>query len=342
MKIAFTICTNNYLSMARAAAESFKRHNPDYFFIIGIIDPPDPALAKWYEGYRMLFCSELQITDLHEMAQRYTIVELSCALKSFFTKHIIQEHPLASEVLYIDSDLYFYSDVTAVSNLHQEHDIILTPHLIRPMTFDGKQPDEIAYLATGTYNGGFFSLKVSDNSKRFVNWWCERMREYCYYNLEKGLFVDQKWLNLVPVFFDRVYIHKDPGYNICYWNLHERNVECIDGRYLVNGSSPLVFYHFSSINLKEGILFFKQQDRFTDLDLPVIRQLFIDYRAAVFAEGFEETNKSKSYFSSVFQQYTTSTLKKTLKGRIKLWVKNNVKPATKERLKRRLKGIIGS
>ena len=172
-------------------------------------------------------------------------------------------------------------------------------------------------LSTGTYNGGFFSIKVTDNSRRFIEWWCDRMKDYCFYSLEKGLFVDQKWLNLVPVFFEKVFIVKLPGYNVSYWNLHERSIDFKEGEYLVNLEDKLRFFHFISINLKDSILFYKQQDRFTDESQPIARELFLQYRKAVYTEGYEQISTSPSFYARVFKAHETTTLKKTLKGRPK-------------------------
>ena len=57
------------------------------------------------------------------------------------------------------------------------------------------------------------------------------------------MFTDQRWVDFAPSFFDH-FILKDPTYNVAYWNLHERDLEWTDGRYLVNGQ-PLTFFHFS-------------------------------------------------------------------------------------------------
>ncbi len=342
MKIAFTICTNSFLSMARTTAASFLKFNKGYSFFIGLIDHPEDKIGPWYEGYRIVRVDEIGIEYLDEMAKRYNISELSCALKSYFCQYILDSEPAVKEILYLDSDLYVYSSFYEVELLHQQYDILLTPHILNPISFDGKQPDEIAYLATGTYNGGFFSIRTSDNSRRFIAWWCERMRYHCFYKIPQGLFVDQKWLNMVPVFFEKVNIILHPGYNISYWNLHERIIEKSGNEYLVNGSFPLVFIHFSSINLKEGILFYKQQDRFTEDSLPLVKNLFMEYRAMVHKEGYELTSPIVSYYSLVFNQHTTTVLKKTMKGRLKLWIKKYLPARTRNKLRDMVRNLLDS
>ena len=41
MKIAFTICSLNYFSQALSLGESLKKTNPQYEFIIGLVDKLD-------------------------------------------------------------------------------------------------------------------------------------------------------------------------------------------------------------------------------------------------------------------------------------------------------------
>ena len=145
MKIAFTICTNNFLSLARAAAKSFLQFHKDYEFYVGIIDPIDPKIQQWYDGFNIVKCDEIGVKDLDAMARKYNISELSCALKSYFARYFMEKYSSATEILYLDADLFFYAPLVEIESLHQDYDILLTPHLTRPMIFDGKQPDEVAY-----------------------------------------------------------------------------------------------------------------------------------------------------------------------------------------------------
>ena len=46
--------------------------------------------------------------------------------------------------------------------------------------------------------------------------------------MPEGLFVDQRWVDLVPALFDDYVVMKRAGLNVAYWNLHERSIE-LDG-----------------------------------------------------------------------------------------------------------------
>lgn len=70
---------------------------------------------------------------------------------------------------------------------------------------------------------------------------------YCVDDKASGIFVDQKWCDLVPAYFDGVRIVRDPGYNVASWNLSHRRIEItVEGDILVNGH-PLRFFHYTKL-----------------------------------------------------------------------------------------------
>ena len=62
----------------------------------------------------------------------------------------------------------------------------------------------------------------------------------------QGLFVDQRWIDFVPAYFDHTVL-LDEGYNVAYWNLFEREFKRGADGYEVNGR-PLRFYHYSGFD----------------------------------------------------------------------------------------------
>ena len=99
-------------------------------------------------------------------------------------------------------------------------------------------------MQTGIYNLGFLAVRNTSNTMDLMNWWCKKLKNQCIIDLSRGLFVDQLWMNLAPVYFDKVLIDKYPGYNMAHWNLHERKLSKNGEEFIVN-NVQLVFYHFS-------------------------------------------------------------------------------------------------
>jgi hypothetical protein len=340
MKIAFTICTNSFISLARVVGRSLKEHNPDYEFYIGLCDKPEQDLANWYNGYNVIPCDEIGIEDLNGMAIHYHVSDIKNALKPFYLEYFARKFPQAEHILFIDPDMAIYEKLDDIATLHQEGDILLFPHLLHPQPFDGKTPDEISYLATGTYNLGLISVVVNENTLRFITWWRDRLRDYCYIDWKKGLFYDQKWIILAPVFFDKVLVVKHPGYNIGYWNLHERTVSRVNNKVMVNGNYGLVIYHYSNVNIRGNKLFTDQQDRYTETDFPLLTELFQDYRRMLNEEGYETTRTKGCYYANMHVNHYRQMQRSTMKGRIKLWVKDNFPKSLKAKLKKIAGGLM--
>jgi hypothetical protein len=85
-----------------------------------------------------------------------------------------------------------------------------------------------------------------------VEWFKDRLLTHCFNDEERGLFVDQLWLNFIPLYFPESQAISDEGANVAYWNVHDRHLERTrleTPRYRAN-SSPLLFVHFSFWNEK--------------------------------------------------------------------------------------------
>ena len=340
MKIAFTICSNNYLSFARVLGRSFIQHNPEYRFYIGLADEFSSSIEKYYDGFEIIPCVKIGLEELYEMARKYTVVELNTAVKPFYFIYFHNKFPEVKQILFLDPDMFVYQSLADLDAIHLSADIILTPHILYPMPLDGKNPSEISYLSTGIFNLGFLSLKLTQNTLQFLEWWKDRLKVFCYVDFRKGLFVDQKWINLVPVFFNSVFILRHPGYNVSYWNIHERFISIQNGELKVNKDFPLVIYHFSSVNILQGKLFFKYQDRFDDKQFPEAVKLFLEYKEKIFTEGYNLTSKSNCYYAGMHEDYKKQQLKKGMSGKIKLFVKSITPGWVRENVKHQLSKLL--
>ncbi len=149
---------------------------------------------------------------------------------------------------------------------------------------------EIAMLSTGIYNLGFIATTRSETVFAFLKWWQVRLRDYCYYRGGTGLFVDQIWLTLAPLYFPGIYVEKDPGCNMSYWNHFERRLTQTNGRYLVNGAAPLVFYHFSSYDPMAPDIIAKRPEAQVSsfMERPDLKPIYDDYRQRLLARDYEK------------------------------------------------------
>lgn len=282
---AVTILSRNYLSLGLTLAESWREHHPTQPFFIVLVDHTDGLEGMDAKGATVLGIADVGLPDFSNFLYRYTILELNTAVKPYVLDFLFQNTD-ADTVSYIDPDIWIKSELTEVFNGLEEANIVMTPHMRRPF-WDGKNPTETGILQSGTYNLGFLGLRRSNDAKELLYWWMDKLFLDCIVDIPNGLFVDQKWMDLVPGYFQSTKIIHNPGYNIAYWNLHERELEVENGQYSVEGS-PLGFFHFSGYSPYLPSSLSKHQNRHNLADMPVVRQICDEYGAALLRNGYAE------------------------------------------------------
>lgn len=279
MNISFTICSANYLPFAKSTGESLLKHNPEHSFIIVLLDEYPEINAKDFLPIKLIHIQDLGIEGFDEMAQRYSIFELSCAVKSFASDRLFELNPRAENVFYFDADMLIYNPLSAAEKMLKAHSILLTPHLVSSKDFRGRVDIEKMFLFAGLYNAGFFALKRSAETFSFLKWWMERMETLCIVDTHAGLFVDQVWMNFVPLMFPKVKVIDDAGYNFACWNFGERTLSGEHGNYRVN-DVPLVFMHYSGYNINDESVLSKHFLQYDFENTPEVLPLFKDYKDA--------------------------------------------------------------
>lgn len=265
MTLAFTICSVNYLAQARTLGDSLRQTNPDYHYVIGLVDKLSAAQlpAELMPPYPMLEVDQIEIPDFAGMCDRYDITELNTAVKPFYIDYFYRHYPNATQVIYFDPDIIVYQPLTELNAALQQYSLVLTPHTCSP-TPDWERPNEQHHLNTGIFNLGFIGLRNDATARQFVDWWKQRLVYECRIDLCQGLFVDQHWVNFAPVYHDNVLIDRNPGYNVAYWNLHERYfTQDTTGQWRVNETHNLLFFHYSGYNPYRPDDISKYQTRYT-------------------------------------------------------------------------------
>lgn len=286
MTIAFTICSINYLAQARTLGDSLKATNPDVRFFIGLVDTLQGVAFEdsYAPPYPMIEIDKIEIRDFQEMCARYNITELNTAVKPFYFTYFFKHYPEAKNVIYFDPDIIVFQPLTELKNSLAKHNAVLTPHINTPIN-DRLTPNELHHLNTGVYNLGFVAFSRSEENDRFISWWEEKLRYECLIDLCNGLFVDQNWMNFLPVFVPNTHIERNPGYNAAYWNLHERTFSQRDGHWHVNEDNPLIFFHYSGYDPAKPDILSKYQDRFELSDRPDLTALFALYKNSLIGNG---------------------------------------------------------
>ncbi|WP_338646043.1 hypothetical protein V5J73_11585 [Flavobacterium sp. KS-LB2] len=330
MKLAFTICSNNYLAQAKTLGDSLFEKNPNYKFIIGLCDELSNEIDySFFGNIEILPVSQINIYCFDEIIKKYDIIELNTSIKPSFFKYFINKYEDLETIIYFDPDIQIFDNLLLLEEHLKENDVLLTPHILNPIGVDNLSPYENLFLNFGIYNLGFLGLNPkSQNALNLLDWWEDKTLKIGFNRVAQGLFVDQLWLNLAPIFFKKVKVLEEYGFNVAPWNLHERNtIELVDDKCIMVDGSRLVFYHFSSYNFTKPELFSKSYNRYNSVILSKeIYDLYTQYhnkllqnKIALFSEikciyiKVEEKVEAKSLFKVILYNITPPLFKKMVK-----------------------------
>jgi hypothetical protein len=247
--LCYSSFTFSYLNRARVLFQTLRRFHPDWELVALITDKPpkgfkfDPSKEPFD---RVVWAQDLGIAGFPGWLFKHDVVEVCTAVKGPFIHKACSSG--ADVAIYLDPDTALFEKLDPLLDLLQDHDILLTPHLIDPNDDPASIADnDLSASRTGIFNLGFVAIRTTGEGARFAKWWNDRLLSYCYDDMPAGLFVDQRWCDHVPALFDKVKVVRDPGYNVASWNLSKRTVAVQkDGRITVNGS-PLRFWHFTKL-----------------------------------------------------------------------------------------------
>jgi len=292
-----TICSCNYLPYAKTLFTSLQRYHPEANLFLCLADIQSELKIK-IDGVEIIEAQDLEIPDFFDFSFRYGIMEFNTAVKPFMLRFLIEKLKY-QQVIYLDPDIEVFSPMTAVFKLLDEGaNFVLTPHLTSPAETNC-YPDDIGIMKAGVYNLGFFAINNSRAAIGFLHWWGRRLRFYCLDQQELGIFVDQKFVDLLPSFHEGVEILRDTAFNVAYWNLWQRRLEKTSAGWNIDGK-PLVFFHFSGIDVEQPDRLSKHSSRFNNNLEPVLQDLILHYIAQL--KHFDIDNyKYLNYSYSTFE-----------------------------------------
>jgi hypothetical protein len=243
-----TIVAANYLAFARVLAHSLHEHHPEVPFFTVVLDNRghriEPA-PEPFELRHVLGVDELGIPQVLEVCFRNSLKELAVIIKPYLLRHLLDRRFDAA--VFLDPDVLITGDLTDVFSTVTQHAVTLTPHLLTALDGRDRVARELNIVQSGTFNAGFIGVSAGPTARRFLAWWQDRLHGDCSSDVSRGVYYDQRWLDLAPVLFADVCVMRDPGCNVAHWNLTERPITGGPDAMRVNGG-PCRFLHFSGID----------------------------------------------------------------------------------------------
>ncbi len=266
--IIFTSICANYAHKARTLAQSVKQHMPDTRFIVCLTEREVPHAMQQDACFDEIILSrDMWKGNFDRFIFKHAIVEASTAVKGHFFLYLFDRFPEEDAYIYLDPDCYVYGDFSELKQALTRKPVVLCPHLLHP----GNVDMELSSTAHGVYNLGFLAVTNSPAGREVVQWWADRLFLYCYDDIGRGIFTDQKWMDLAPCFFD-VEIFKHYGYDFAPWGLLDCKIEEKNGKYFIQ-DQPVKFVHYSGY----GPVAEQCMDKWLSEDGAAFRKMYQEY-----------------------------------------------------------------
>ncbi|MEI8133285.1 MAG: glycosyltransferase, partial [Leptolinea sp.] len=176
MIVVTSICAN-YLPKAKTLAMSVKNCLPETRFVVCLVEQEIHTYAldvPQFDG--IILARDIGFVDFQKFIFRHSIVEASTAVKAQLFRYLLEKYPEEDNFVYLDPDIFVYSNFDELQEELILHPIILCPHVLEP----GNIKMELSSLQHGTFNLGFLAIRRSEEANKFLDWWAERLYWYCY------------------------------------------------------------------------------------------------------------------------------------------------------------------
>jgi hypothetical protein len=343
MVTILTLCSANYLAHAKTLGESVREHNPDFHFVIGLVDWMPKDLEPGYlDKFEVIPVEDFPFPEFAGMLKKYNLVELNTAVKPFYMDYLYKRDPSVEAVIYLDPDTFIYGSLSAFVAKLRANNMVITPH---SCTYDNSKENlhyEKVMLWAGVTNLAIQGTLRSAVTDAFLQWWKIRLEDHCYYRPGvAGSFFDQLWMELARLYFPRVYMETDPGYNFCYWNHFERRLSLRNGRYVVNNKHDLIMVHFSGFKPEKPDFVSSRATEpiFTFKERPDLRSVYYDYSKRLMENGYLRIKTLPWHFAPPKESHQKSRVKRLIKQSV-MGTLHIIPNRVKKRIKRAAQFIV--
>ena len=278
-----TIITSSHYHLASVLSHSLELQQLEFKLFVLVVDDFEQITIKNNDINFINIKTIIDFPYVSLMSSKYDLDfqsdNLRWSLKPVFLKYCIQT--FSNDFIFLDSDIFILNDYRFLFDILTSQKFILSPHFrdLSPST------DELNFnknYTEGMFNGGF--IGASRHSLDILDWWITVCLHCCIINKKLGYYVDQKYLDMIPVRFDNVHILRHKGCNIASWNINDCKRTKIGNDIIINNQFPIIFIHFTR-DTCEQIIFGSDN---------ILRPLLNKY-----ADCIDRYNPSISFISSI-------------------------------------------
>ena len=282
-----TIITSDYIHYAQVLNDSLLEFSPNICLTVLIADrnslsPVCDSILK--TSIECIYLDQIlnkyvSSFDFNDILVNYSNDELRWSLKPTLLKYLVLEK--LQPIIYLDVDLYFVNSFDFLFDYFKNYNFLLSPH------FRSIEPSNLNSSFEKVFTQGFFNagfVGATHQSISILEWWETACLFKCKKDVHFGYYDDQRYLDIIPLQFEKVAITKHSGCNVASWNIDTCKRSYHKGSFLINNEVPIVFIHFSR-DTCEQIIFGSDH---------ILMPLLIQY-----ADSIDHYNPSVSFISNI-------------------------------------------
>jgi hypothetical protein len=251
------------------------------------------SLERWDKNFHFfMICLHDEVEELYQQMnlKKATIIPLSAiekedpqllavketrneqeyawTSKASVMLYILDNFKEIDHLVWLDGDTYFFSDPEPIFEEWGRFSIVLTEE--RWNKANRKNINRY-----GIYNTGFMGFKRDEQARQCLNWFRDRLIEWCYVKSKNGLWSDQVYVNDWLERFANVGVIKNMGVNVTPPMVIDNKVTN-DGNYVYINGERLIFFHYTKFRYYDGNEFelCSYIKNFSD---PVIKWIYLPY-----------------------------------------------------------------
>jgi hypothetical protein len=246
MQTFCTIITADYFPRALALYKSIEKYNTSVELQVLIAD--DKSLHENINADKIKIRTVKELVGfplVNELYKKYAHINIDnfrWSMKPVFASWLLTNG--FSKILYLDCDMFFVNDYNFLFEDLEDNALLLTPHWknMDPLIDEGSF---LSLFTSGIFSAGFFG--ANQQGLHILKWWANACHFKMMPAIELGVHDDQRYLDIVPVVFEKVKISRHRGCNIGAWNFEESVRTLVDGKVLINSKYPVIFIHFDEM-----------------------------------------------------------------------------------------------
>lgn len=239
-----TYFDKGFLLKGLALHTSLIRHNPEANLWILAFDKYTEKILKKMKlkGVTVISLSDFEDKELLAVKPTRHAVEYYWTCTPSWVRYVMKENSLAKHIVYLDGDIYFFSDPDKGTSEIGNKSLLTVEHRFPA----GRKGMEVV---AGRFNLAFNVFKNNSTGKKCLERWRQQCLDWCYWKPEGDRLGDQKYLNEWPRLYGKdLIVSKNLGIDAAPWNISQYEISA-KGKDVYINNDRLICYHFHQFQI---------------------------------------------------------------------------------------------